>query len=171
MDTLGFQVSVTFESDTFTGDIDQAEDVAPDTDSPGYDPEAPYGRTKSGRIRKRPIGRTSADTATRTPVRAEKLARQATAAVMQLNGFLIMGTLVSGMPRTSKKYSEHSDEFESQVYNALVLDTAMCEQILKAGVKSGKLMLMIAILGHIAVGVPDAVIEFRDRKNESESVL
>ena len=143
---------------------DGTEDDAPDVDSPGYDSEAPYGYTKSGRIRKRPIG-------TRTtigggPARSERLARQATAVIVQLNGYTVLGVLAMGMTNTASALAERQPTFEDNVYNALVLDPALCAIILKAGVKSGKVMLLIAIIGQGLAVMPTAITEYRERGTE-----
>jgi hypothetical protein len=144
------------------------EDEAPDIDSPGYDAEAPYGRTKSGRIRKRPVGGTRVASGS-TPARSEKLARQATAVLMQVNGFIIMGAILASMMETAGKLTERTPVFEDQIYNALVLDPAMCEQILKTGVKSGKVMLLIAIVTHAVAVMPTAVVEFKEQRQLAEA--
>ena len=158
---MGVTVTMTLEP---TQVPDGTEDDAPDVDSPGYDSEAPYGYTKSGRIRKRPIG--TRTTTGGGPARSERLARQATAVIVQVNGYAVIGAMAAGMANTASKLADQQSTFEDNVYNALVLDPGLCAIILKAGVKSGKLMLLVAILGHIAAVVPTAITEYRERGTE-----
>jgi hypothetical protein len=94
----------------------------------------------------------------------ESLARQAAAALAQLNGLACIGLMVVGFPATAGAISERNEDFENQAYNALLTDPALCATILKAGATSGKAALIIAY-GMLGVSVaPVAVGELRERR-------
>lgn len=146
-----------------TADVppDFGEDETPDIDSPGYDPEAPYGRTKSGRIRKRPVGTRSAGTVTSSARNATK-ARQAAGAVCQLNTFAVIGLITSGMHETAGTLAANEDKFRTDLENAFALDPSLADYVLKMGVKSGKVMLITALVLHFGRAVPTAITEYRE---------
>ena len=94
------------------------------------------------------------------------LAKQATDALVQMNGLFGTGIYVLGFPETSSAIAERSDAFEEQAYNALLTDPALCRMILRGGTTSGKLALLIAY-SMLAGGVaPTAITEYRDRRAE-----
>lgn len=94
----------------------------------------------------------------------ESLARQAAAALAQLNGLACVGLMVVGFPGTAGAISERNEDFENQAYNALLTDPALCATILRAGATSGKAALIIAY-GMLAVSVaPVTIGELRERK-------
>jgi hypothetical protein len=155
----GSTVTLTLES----VDVPADEDEAPDIDSPGYDPEAPYGRTKSGRIRKRPVGNRSVAVGNGSVRNAAK-ARQAAAAVCQLNTYFVLGLLTSGMHETAGTLAAGEDKFRTDLENAFALDPALADYVLKLGVKSGKVALISAFVLHFGKAVPSAVTEYREMR-------
>lgn len=140
-------------------DADIDLDETPDVDSPGYDAEAPYGRTKSGRIRKRPVG--SATRVGTSTAKNERLATQATAAVMEAREAMTLGAMMFGLADTSSVLVARSDAFKARIHNAFLLDSQLAETVVKAGVKSGKIMFLSAILLDAAAVAPTAVVEIR----------
>jgi len=128
------------------------------------DPEAPYGRTKSGRIRKRPVG--SARRGASGPRGGnEVLARQAASLLAQANGLITTGLFLTGFPRTASAIAERNEPFEAQVTAALIADPALCRTILRAGGTSAKLSLLVAY-GMLAGSVaPVALEEYRDMRS------
>jgi hypothetical protein len=94
------------------------------------------------------------------------LASQATEALCQINGFLTIGAMFAGMPATAGAITAAEDGFREQTYNALLTDPDLCRSILKAGVKSGKIALLISYLMLGAAVMPIAVLEFKAKQQE-----
>lgn len=128
------------------------------------DPEAPYGRTASGRIRKRPVGsRKNGPTGPRGS--NEQLAKQAASLLAQTNGLITTGLFLVGFQRTASAIAERNEPFEAQVAAALVTDPALCRTILKAGGTSAKLSLLIAYAMLAGSVAPVAISEYREIQN------
>lgn len=138
------------------------EDEAPDTESPGYDPEAPYGRTATGRIRKKPVASRTSATTGRSSAKNETRARQAASAIVQLNAFAVVGCLTAGLTETGQLLMGREEKFRDDLYNAFVLDPSLADYVLKMGSKSGKMMLIAAIGLHVGSVVPTAFTEYRE---------
>lgn len=134
----------------------------------GYDPEAPYGRTKTGRIRKRPVGSTRR-TGTAGPRGSnEVLATQAATLLVQVNAFAVTGLMIAGMRQTASEIAGRNDAFEAQVRSALLTDPDLCRTILRAGGASAKVSLLVAygmLFGSVA---PTAVMEYRELRASRE---
>lgn len=125
------------------------------------DPEAPYGRTASGRIRKRPVGaRKNAATGPRGS--NETLAKQAASLLAQTNGLITTGLFLTGFKQTASEIAARNDAFEAQVASALLTDPALCRTILKAGGTSAKLSLLIAYAMLAGSVAPVAIAEYRE---------
>lgn len=97
------------------------------------------------------------------------LATQATEALCQINGFLMLGVMFAGMHATAGAFSAGEEGFRGQTYAALLTDPDLCRSILKAGVKSGKLALIISYLMLAGSVIPTAVVELREKKAEREA--
>ncbi len=96
-------------------------------------------------------------------------AAQATSVLVQINGILAMGMMAIGLNGSASALAEANDQFEQRAYAALVTDPALCQLILKSGVKSAKLSLAIAYGGLVAAVAPTAVVELRERKAERDA--
>jgi hypothetical protein len=93
-------------------------------------------------------------------------AAQATAVLVQLNGMLAMGVMAMQMFETAHAIAGANEQFEVQAYNALITDPALCQLILKGGVKSAKISLGLAYAGMAMSVGPTAVNEFKSKKAE-----
>ena len=104
-------------------------------------PEAPYGVTPTGRIRKRPIGNGK-----RGPGRASNtdLARRAAGALATLNAVACGGFMVVGLRETASAVAAANEDFEKSAAMALENDPALCRAILRGGEASAKLLLLAA---------------------------
>lgn len=97
---------------------------------------------------------------------ASSLAAQAATVLEQLNGIMSIGALVLGMHNTASAIAAATPGFKEQAYTALTTDPELCRLILKSGVKSGKVSLMIAY-GSFAMQVaPVAVMEYKVKMAE-----
>lgn len=95
---------------------------------------------------------------------ASSLAAQATEVLAQINGFMVLGAMVTGLPQTAGAIAGHDTDFREQVYAALVVDPELCKYILRAGVKSGKVALFMAYAMMGVAVLPTAVVELREKK-------
>ena len=135
-----------FEVESTLGRIPVQRDEAPELDTdapiPGADDEAPFGRTASGRIRKRPVG----SNVRQSGASNEKLARQAAKTLVQLHSILAVPLMMVGLVQTAAALSDEdrNAQFEEQVYAALLPDPSLCRSILRAGGASAKTSLIIA---------------------------
>jgi len=109
-------------------------------------------------------------TAPRATGTNDTLARQATEALCQINGFLTIGAMFAGMPATAGAIAGAEDGFREQTYTALLTDPDLCRSILKAGVKSGKIALVISYLMFGAAVVPTAALELKAKKEAREAL-
>lgn len=96
-------------------------------------------------------------------------AAQATAVLVQLNGMLAIGSMALGMHGTASAIAAGNGVFEEQAYQALITDPELCKLILKGGVKSGKVSLLIAYAGLGASVVPTAINEVKELKAERDA--
>jgi hypothetical protein len=88
---------------------------------------------------------------------------------MSMNGFAAIGLMLMQLPATSMKLSECNDEaLRQQIYEALLLDPDLCRTIVRGGVKSGKLALIIAYVGLGAAVFPTALVELKEKKAERQ---
>lgn len=74
----------------------------------------------------------------------ERLANQATEALVQLNRMTGLGLRLIGMPHTGEMIAFCEEGFREQAYAALLTDPALCKQLLSVGGFSGKTALIIA---------------------------
>jgi hypothetical protein len=113
---------MTFDIDTLTAPV--PTDVPPDLD-PAYsntyvsdtaDPEAPYGRTPTGRARKRPVG--SRNVTKQSGASNERLARQAAKTLVQLHETAAFPLHMLGLPATAAALTdeERNGAFEEQLF-------------------------------------------------------
>jgi hypothetical protein len=106
---------------------------------------------------KRTVGRASTN---------DKLAQQATEALLQINRLTGLGARILGLVGTSEMIMFGEDVFQEQAYAALLTDPALCKQILSAGQISAKFSLAIAY-GMLGAQVfPVAVMELKERAAE-----
>lgn len=93
---------------------------------------------------------------------AANLAAQATQVLAQLNGFMAIGLSAVGMFRSAGAIAAYDETFRESAYNALVTDPELCRYLLRGGVKSAKVALLVAY-GGMAVNVaPHAVEEIKE---------
>ena len=100
----------------------------------------------------------------RTGVRAssqknERLAAQATDALMQINGIGALACMVLGMPLTASAITTAEAGLREQVHAALITDADLCSKILSAGTHSAKISLIIAYGMFAAAVAPVGVAE------------
>lgn len=93
---------------------------------------------------------------------AATLAAQATQVLAQLNGFAAIGLSAIGMFRSASAIAAYDDTFKEQAYNALITDPELCRYLLRGGVKSGKVALLVAYAGMGVAVAPHAVEEVRE---------
>lgn len=98
----------------------------------------------------------------------EKLALQATEALVQINTLTGLGTRLMGLSTTSETIMFCEDTFREQAYAALLTDPALCKQILSAGQVSAKFSLAIAYAMLGAQVVPVAVLELKQKRQAKE---
>lgn len=94
------------------------------------------------------------------------LAAKAAEALCQINGFAALGAMMLGFVQTGAVIQAEQSDFKEQAYNALLTDADLCRTILKGGVKSGKLALLIAYAMLAASIFPTAKMEFAEKKEE-----
>ena len=96
----------------------------------------------------------------------ERLAAQATDALMQINGIGAMSCMLLGMPLTAGAITSAEEGLREQVHAALITDPDLAAKILSAGTHSAKVSLVIAYGMFAAAVVPVAVMEGKTRKAE-----
>lgn len=142
--------------------VPEEDSPLPDDAGPA-DPEAPYGRTPTGRIRKRPVGN-STPRASGNGKRNDKLAADAASILARGNSLIGMSLAVFGMPLTAEALKDANDTFETMAREALVNDPALCRKILTAGATGGKTGLVLAY-GMLAGSIgPTAFMEVKARR-------
>lgn len=168
---MNFTVDAPFAS------IPSQRDEKPDLDenelddTVSGDPEAPYGRTPTGRIRKRPVGQKGARSQGKPGASNEKLARQAAKTLVQLHGIVAVPVMLIGLQQTASALTDEdrNEQFEEQAYSALLVDPALCRAILSTGGSSAKLALVVAYFMFGAGVAMTAVPEFRELRAERAS--
>jgi hypothetical protein len=139
----------------------ETENSSPDT-SQDATPDAPYGYTATGRVRKRPVGSRNATPS--SGKRNDKLAADAAAILVTANGLVAISLMAFGMPMTAGAIQEANATFETMAREALANDPALCRKILSAGATGGKTALLLAY-GMLASQVgPAAFMELRARR-------
>src|SRR4030042_275246 len=118
------------------------------TDRNGGDPEC-YGSRKSSGAR---TGRAASN---------DKLAQQATDVLVSLNEFVGTGAFFVGFIGTARAIAGANEDFGVRAYNALVMDPSLCKMILRGGMNSGRLALLLAYGMFAAKVAPIAVGEYR----------
>ena len=98
----------------------------------------------------------------------EKLAAQATDALMQMNGLAALVFMLSGMPMTASAVTGAEEGLREQVHAALITDPELATKILSAGTHSAKISLVIAYGMFAAAVVPVGVMEFKQNKEKRE---
>lgn len=94
----------------------------------------------------------------------ERLAVQATEALVQINRLTGFGLRVLGMPETGATIAYAEDVFREQALAALMTDPGLCKQILAAGQVSAKASLALAY-GMLGMQVaPVAMLEIKAKR-------
>jgi hypothetical protein len=152
---------------TFTPDVVDLPDTKPETDDnvrpPDATDEAPYGYTKTGRIRKRPIG-SRAGGGPSANASNEKLAAQAAEALSQIHDLMAAGSYVMGFRDTPRKITDANDAFKDRAAAALVNDPKLCRSILRGGESAGKMGLVVAYVMFAASIAPVAMSEAKEMR-------
>jgi hypothetical protein len=93
------------------------------------------------------------------------LARQAAAALSQVNGLIGIALLLAPgklkMPETATALAIADEGFSEQAYLALLTDPKLCALILKGGMASGRAALLIAYGMLAGAVVPVGIAEYR----------
>jgi hypothetical protein len=119
-----------------------------------------------------PEHKTGKKTVSRSGSGQNRLAGQAADALVQLNCLIGTGLMVippvlgrESMMETGAAIAAAQDGFRESAFEALKTDPALCRMIVRAGVTSGKLALMIAY-GTMAISVaPTAYLELRKERS------
>lgn len=99
-------------------------------------------------------------------VKNERLASQATDALMQINGLAAFLAHLTGLPMTAEAINNAEPGLREQVHNALITDPDLCAAILKGGTQSARVSLILAY-GMFGISVaPVAALEIKARKAE-----
>lgn len=144
----------------------------PQDDSPHDGPSCVVCGTAleySGRGRKPKYCDEHKRSVSRTNVRAstpknDRLAAQATDALMQINGLGALVCMLSGMPMTATAITGAEEGLREQVKAALITDPDLCNKILSAGTHSAKISLVIAYGMFAAAVLPVGIMEFKQNK-------
>lgn len=135
-------------------------------DVEGATKEAPYGYTKSGRIRSKPLG---SSTRKGSMPASESQAKAAAAILASGNAMLGAGLYSFGFLASAQEVEAGNERFEQMAYDALLADPAMCKKILSLGSSSAKVQLLVAY-GMLASRVaPAAITELKERKAMREA--
>lgn len=127
----------------------------------------------SGRGRKPKYCDEHKKSGTRTGVKSstprnDKLAAQATDALMQINGLGALVCMLAGMPMTAAAINNAEEGLREQVKAALITDPDLASKILSAGTHSAKISLVIAYGMFAAAVAPVGVMEFKANKARRE---
>lgn len=98
----------------------------------------------------------------------ERLALQATEALVQVNNLTGLGARLLGLSTTAETIVFCEETFREQAYAALLTDTALCKQILSAGQISAKFSLAIAYAMLGAQVAPVAIVELKQKRQAKE---
>lgn len=118
-------------------------------------------------------GRKGTSTPRKSTAKADATAKQAAAALAQLNALIGMGLMAApkpwGMPQTASALAERNDAFEESAYQALLTDPKLAAMIVRGGATSGKVALIIAY-GMLGFSIyPTAQSEWKaNRANRAE---
>jgi len=128
---------------------------------PKYCEDHKGGRSKAG------------STPRKSTAKADATAKQAAAALAQLNALIGMGLMAApkpwGMPETASALAERNDAFEESAYQALLTDPKLAAMIVRGGATSGKVALVIAY-GMLGFGIyPTAQKEWKDNRSADRS--
>lgn len=103
------------------------------------------------------------------------MARQAAAALSQVNGLIATGLMLAPgplaafrLPMTAAAIAAADEGFTEAAYAALVTDPKLCALILKGGGASGKLALIIAYAMLAGAVVPVAITEYRAKNGGAD---
>jgi hypothetical protein len=146
-----------------------------DTTPPSFDVEHPcqvcgkeveYGgrgpRPKFCREhRKQSAGRTKAPGAKGSNV---TLAEQATEALWQVNGMVAFLAMIAGFPLTGQEIQARETVFREMCYSALLTDPNTCRFILKGGMQSSKISLVMCYAMFLGGIAPSFMQELKERK-------
>lgn len=97
------------------------------------------------------------------------LAAQASEVLSQLNSFIALGAASVGLFGTSGAIGGYDETFKSQAYAALVTDPDLARFILKGGVKSAKVTLLLAYGGMAVAVAPTAIMEVKEKQAERQA--
>ena len=107
------------------------------------------------------------------PARAPKttgvnaqLATSATEALVQLNGLVAMGLMLSRMPMTASALADAEDGFRESTHAALLTDPELCRTILRAGSTGGKVALTISYAMLATAVAPVGFLEIKANRAE-----
>lgn len=98
---------------------------------------------------------------------AANLAAQATEVLQQLNGIIAIGSMALGLNSTAAAIAAGNETFAERAHAALLTDPALCQLILKGGVKSAKISLGIAYAGLGVQVIPTAIREVQEKREEA----
>lgn len=116
-----------------------------------------------------------ATTKSATPIRTPgntnaKLAAQAADALDQMNGLVAFVAAMAQWEHTGEAIQTGRPTFRDQAYEALLTDPELCRTILRGGVMSGRVALIMAY-GMFGVSVaPVALMEARQKKLAREEI-
>lgn len=97
------------------------------------------------------------------------LAAQASEVLSQVNSFIALGAAAMKLFGTAGAIGAYDDTFKSQAYAALLTDPDLCRFILKGGVKSAKLTLLMAYGGMAVAVAPTAIMEIKEQQAERKA--
>lgn len=98
------------------------------------------------------------------------LAARATEVLSQLNMFISIGFAAMRMFGTAGEIRTADETFREQAYAALVTDEELCKYILRAGVKSAKMTLLMAYGGMAMAVAPTAMEEIKAIRAERQAL-
>lgn len=98
----------------------------------------------------------------------EQLAAQAAEALVQVNTLAEMGARFGKMEYTAEALSTAKEAFREQVFEALKTDPELCKLILRGGVQSARIQLLIAYGMLASVVVPVAAMEIKAKREAAK---
>ncbi len=101
----------------------------------------------------------------------ERLASQATDALMQINGITAFLAHITGLPATADAITTAEPALREQVHAALITDPDLCALILKGGMQSARVSLVIAYAMFGVAVVPTAIAEVKVKRLAKEAEL
>lgn len=113
--------------------------------------------------------RASAARAPRVSGNASNVAAQAAKTLVGINNMIAVGALALGLKETYQQIIAVQGDFETQAYQALLMDPKFAASLMSAGQVSGKAMLGMAYVS-MGVGIaPVAMAELKAKKAARES--